>query len=347
MKILFIGYYKEPTGWGFCAREELKFLSKHFDVVARPVEFTSKVRESWMESVENKSLDGVTHVIQHLLPQHFERFPGVKNIGYVEIESSNLKYSMFPDHFSIMDEIWVVNEDAKKAVEDCCKIPTRVVHHPLNFDINKKEYKKINIPEVQGNFVFYNISEDVPRKNLGTLITAFHAEFDPTEPVSLVIKTNHNIDGMIAHIKKQMRLYKTINEYRKDVVITDRVSDDQIYGVHSSGHCFVMPSCGESWCQPMMDAAVFQNQIIGPNFGPVKLLNNVIHCDYDRKYCIGNNNFLNYQNVWDTWNSVNECSLGDSMRIAYTKGKVSQEYDLSHFRDEFKIKSMCLEKELE
>ena len=91
---------------------------------------------------------------------------------------------------------------------------------------------------------------------------AFHREFRPNEPVRLVIKTTGNsqyINGEINKIKSNLRIYHDMERYKPEVLICGRIPDDQMHNLHKSCHCMVMPSYGEAYCRPVVDALGYGN----------------------------------------------------------------------------------------
>ena len=58
-------------------------------------------------------------------------------------------------------------------------------------------------------------------------------------------------------VKTKVKKYKNINEYKEDLIVTDFTSEEELYRLHNSCDCFVMPSFGEAWCIPAFDAMGF------------------------------------------------------------------------------------------
>jgi len=142
-------------------------------------------------------------------------------------------------------------------------IPIKVV--PYAFDMSKyKPQKKIDHVELDGSFVFYTIGDLNKRKDFLSLIKAFHLEFSPNEPVKLLIKTSkHGLSGQecakavidqCAQVKKEMKLYRRIEDYSSEIIVGDTVDDEGLMRIHSTGDCFVTTSHGEGWCIPLFDA---------------------------------------------------------------------------------------------
>jgi len=157
--------------------------------------------------------------------------------------------------------------------------PDKVKVVPIPCDIDKyhHNYGRLNIPHTSADdFKFYFVGEFVQRKNLVALISAFHAEFEPYENAKLVIKANKSgvnpvqlsseINAKITSIKSRLRMFPSLDQYKKDIVITDMLPEDHLMALHDSCDCFVMPSHGESWSMPTFDAMAMGNPCIVPNY---------------------------------------------------------------------------------
>ena len=94
MKALYIGHYKDGTGWGNAALNNILALNvAGVDVVPRPItyELEDKVNNEVIEKLEQKDPTNCDIVIQHTLPSNYcydGRFK--KNIGVLCAESSIL-----------------------------------------------------------------------------------------------------------------------------------------------------------------------------------------------------------------------------------------------------------------
>ena len=223
-----------------------------------------------MQQAAYDALLGVEYdaVIQNLLPYFFEynaKFG--KNIGLSAFETLNWR-NCFPEKMKLMDQMW------HPCFWQHC---THAIPEPVNPDNYKKEYPGLADQITSNKVVFYWMGEYIPRKNLLFALRAFHTEFHRDEPVEFVIKTNkvgkpaaktkELVEYDILHMKKEMALYDRVNDYKKEILITDYISEDQIYGLHQSCDVFIMPSHGEAWSLPMFDAYGFGNHIISTKTG--------------------------------------------------------------------------------
>ena len=101
------------------------------------------------------------------------------------------------------------------------------------------------------DFLFVSCFMWAVRKNADMLITAFRDEFGPDESVALYIKTGTNRPGETLQYETRWWL----REPAARVFVTqDFIHDAVMGGLYTMGDCFVLPSSGEGWCLPAMDA---------------------------------------------------------------------------------------------
>jgi len=282
MKVLYIGCYRDGTGWAQAATDYILSMdSVGIDVVPRPLKLNANdpLLPNRILELEKKDSLGSDICIQHVLPHMMDyntRFK--KNIGLYASETSNFSGSNWARKINCMDEAWVINEQMVDAAKESgVNVPIKIVPHATNFSKFESNHKKINIPNIKNSFVFYFIGEMNNRKNLAAFIKAFHLEFDPNEPVSILIKSNRygmspeecamEIKNVCDKIKLSLKKYKNIEDYKEDLIITDYLSEEELYGLHRACDCFVMPSYGEAWSIPAFDAMGFGKTPICSNTG--------------------------------------------------------------------------------
>lgn len=266
MKVLFVSHASEASGWGVAGREYLLALdSCGVDVVARfvqlgnPAKLPERVRE-----LARKPSQGCDVVIQHLLPTYYTYNGRMFNVGMCATETSNFGANVWADRMNTMDKMIVFN---RQQVEACrasgVTVPIDVVPHCIDIEKFQRSYEPL--PGLRkyrenGDFLFYFIGEFTRRKNLAALLKAFHLEFDPSEPVQLVIKTNkpgvgnnelyQQVDKFCNQIKAGLKLPQT----KPEIIVTERLTDEEMLRLHASCDVHVAPSYGEAWHQPCFDS---------------------------------------------------------------------------------------------
>jgi len=271
MKILYIGHYRDKTGYGEAAENYILALNHiGIDVVARPFRLNNNKEPipKTIENLEDKISDGCDVCIQHTLPTFYEYDGNFrKNIGMVAIETNSVPLE-WVYKCNMMDTIITFTNSGKSALKNSgVNVPIYVLPH--TFDINKyrKEYKPTELRKnYQNDFLFYTIGEFVTRKDYETLIRAFHLAFHPSDLVQLIIKSNvpgkspeeslKIISEFCNAIKLSMGLYPSLEDYKKEILIVHRLPEDAIQAIHNDCDCFVTTSHGEAWCIPAWEAQI-------------------------------------------------------------------------------------------
>jgi len=285
MKVLYIGHYKEFGGWANAAQEHILALDHvGVNVVCRNVTLTQDKQDVHPKLLEFEKRDAqdVDYCIQHVLPHHLigtENFK--KNVAFVELETTSIQHLNWLVHLQKMDEVWTANQDSKTNLEkDDLRIPVQVVHHTCDISKYTQPYPNVPIPGTEGKFIFYYIGDLNDRKNLECIANCFHSEFDRTDSVAMLFKVkkfghtspqvNQLMDDMLTGVKKSLRMYSDLNEHIKDIVISEELTNEQIYSIHQTGHCFVLCSHGEAWSIPAFSAMSMGNTPLCSNVGGPK-----------------------------------------------------------------------------
>lgn len=337
MKVLFIGHYRDATGWAKAAQEWILALDAvGVDVVPRPVKLNNnhpdiplKIRE-----LENKSSKGCDVCIQNVLP-HLMDYNGHfrKNIGVFFADTDCIGHSGWPQRLNLMDELWVPNTDMLTNCDASrINVPVHVV--PCTTDVRKfnVKYDALDMPELKDKFVFYHIGDAVRRKNLTALIKAFHLEFSINEPVALLLKTTKygmtadetckNLQVMCDTIKRELKIYPNIEFYTKEYIITEHVKDHIMNKIHATGDCYVSPSFGEAWNIPAFNAMGFgKTPICAAVGGPKDYLkgsSNFVKGDWEPVFGM-TDTFADICTGRENWYNISVLDLQRQMRKAFER----------------------------
>jgi glycosyltransferase involved in cell wall biosynthesis len=341
MKVLYIGHYKEGSGWSEAAINYILSATKsNIDIVCRNIKLNNNPPakiDPIISELENKDLNNIDYCIQHVLPHHLvstNKFK--KNIAYFAGESNTLKYNIWIDYLNKMDFIWVPNSTLKTNLISDGLSENRVRVIPHAFDLSKYQYKNSNINFGPNNykFKFYYIGEWNDRKNLESIIRCFHSEFANYEPVSLVLKVkkpginsndvSKHIENMCSQIKSEMRIYPNINDYHSEIIISDNMTNDQIHALHNACDCFIGPSHGEGWSIPAFEAMCYGKTPICSNEGGTKEFIDQNNKDtgylIDGTYSICNHSDSAFPHIFtgkEEWFQPSESEVKKAMRYYY------------------------------
>ena len=129
MKVLYLGHYKEGTGWAKAAQDLILSLdSVGIDVVCRNVAISRKTDiPERLQYLETGEIKGVDYCIQHVLPvMYIGTGKFKKNIGYTVLETKDLACHPWITNYKLMSEVWVPCQDnlteLQNAVLTMCKL---------------------------------------------------------------------------------------------------------------------------------------------------------------------------------------------------------------------------------
>jgi glycosyltransferase involved in cell wall biosynthesis len=342
MKVLYIGVYRDSTGWGQAAIDYILSLdAAGVDVVPRALKLNNRkpnLPERLLE-LEAKSSRGSDVVIQNVLPHQMDYNGRMLNVGLFFTETSDFKASTWADRLNCMDALVVSNlqqvEAARKS--GIKNMPVYVVPCATNIERFQRSYEPLDLLKPyreRGEFLFYFVGEMVRRKNLASLLKAFHLEFDPSEPVQLVLKTDRpgaspeesrkHIEAYCSEIKRGMKLHGgKIEHYKEEVVITDRLTEQGMMRLHAGCDCFVLPSYGEAWAIPAFDAmAMGKTPIVTACTGFLDYLSNnegwLVRSHEEPVFGV-NDTFEDLFVGSESWSAVDINHLRRCMRDAYEK----------------------------
>lgn len=273
MNVLFVGPYRQSDGWGQAAREYIRALQlTGCNLATRPVYLNMQVSYAEFDEfndLENNRFEYYDVIIQNCLPHQFRKYGDVKNIGIAFFETCDISSTPWPLSINLMDEMWVSSTTEKSTLcSSGVDVPINVVHIPVDASKYEKEYESFEpLKTHEHEFKFYFIGEYITRKDIQTLLIAFHREFRLQEFVRLILKVNRvgsdaastlmAINNDIINLKKTMKIYLTPEQYKREIIIPTYLSEEELYSLHRTCDCFVSASSGEAFCLPAFDAAMF------------------------------------------------------------------------------------------
>ena len=148
MNVLYVGNYRDGTGYGQAAEDYILSLdSVGVNVVCKPLMFNNNkhIPHKRIIEIEKRSYANYDIVVQHTLPIHMQydsRFS--LNVALFSHETDSFVMSGWKEKINNMDICVVSNNDnLKSCIKSDVKIPTYVVHQARDFSIYNKKYKKL------------------------------------------------------------------------------------------------------------------------------------------------------------------------------------------------------------
>jgi glycosyltransferase involved in cell wall biosynthesis len=321
-KVLYIGHYKDGTGWGNAALNNILAMDAvGIDVVPRAITYEAqdKAQNPAISQLEMKQAKDCNIVVQHTLPHNYVYNADYINIGFLAVESSNFTATGWHRCCNLMDEMWVPSEVTKQQLKDSgVNVPVKVVPHSLNLGLYENVPDTGLIDTLQNTFNFGFVGEFIERKNIKALIQAFHMEFDFEEPVNLFIKTSkrelESIQGYFNHIKRGLKIR---DNYKEEVIVTGMPPQQEYLQLLNHIDCFVMPSRGEAFCIPSLEANAMGKYVLYTD--GIGL--NHCHGQAIQSYevpCFGAvETIAELDTAYSTWREIDVLDLAKNMRSHY------------------------------
>jgi hypothetical protein len=164
-----------------------------------------------------------THIIQHLHPSKWARYGTMEHIGWLDFTADNDL-----ENLCMVDQIWA---PTSKILSSVSQGDIFHVEHVCDSVIYEKIYDFQEIPEIRGTFPFFlsSIGQN-DRMQIESVVQAFWEEFDPTEPVSLILNCGPFADKLVESVKNRINLYDNI-VYQRIILIDHKLSNEQELGI--------------------------------------------------------------------------------------------------------------------
>lgn len=261
-----------PSGYASSARAMLEALDKNKVYTAYkyvygpgtvfPVEEPASSDSYILEMIRARQFEQADIQLVYAQGDVFYRNTGKYKIGFTMLEVDGLPKE-WVRQANLMDEVWVPSEFNKRTfLEAGVKKPIHII--PLGVDINyfSPEIIGRKIPEL---FTFLSIFEWGERKAPDILLKAFNDEFSIDEPVCLICKVN-NFDPSVSIPNLISDLNLRANGGRV-IVGQNRILQRYELGVlYRSADCFVLPTRGEGWGMPILEAMASGLPVISTNW---------------------------------------------------------------------------------
>jgi glycosyltransferase involved in cell wall biosynthesis len=286
ISLIWTGVPYDPTGYGTEARGFIEMLDRHrlnLKIIPRSFHqgedsLTPEQRIRFAELERTVLNPGQAVVVQHLPANLFdEQRRGRVNIGRTMFETDRIP----PDWLwrcHRMDEIWVPSHYNVEtfAGSGVPRQKLRVV--PGGVDTNVYHPAAPPLEPDQKVFVFLSLFGWFDHKGWDLLLTAYCNEFRPDDDVLLVIKT---MDYMSHSVSIEQQIGAFINSLGKPAeaipkvrLINRSLAGSQMPGLYTSCDAFVLPSRGEAWGRPYLEAMACGLPVIGTRWnGNLEFMN--------------------------------------------------------------------------
>lgn len=326
-KLIWSSPLLDPNGYADEARNFLVGLERvGVDVKVNPVQWSEKrvqLSEEDLQIFQRQAQrpveSGFIHV-QHTFPKFFERVPQASyEIGRTMFETDRIPADWVAK-CNQMDELWVPSEFnietfSWSGVErsKLFKLPGAI--EPKNYGNHIEPYRL----QSQHGFHFLSLFDWQLRKGWDVLLRAFVEEFGLDEDVCLIIKTYSSAGLTEEQILGQIESYLANNlgrdlEKTPDIsVLHEHLSQHEMAQLYQAVDAYVMPSRGEGWGRPYMEAMVSGLPVIGTGWS-------------------GNTEFMNAENSYLIEHKVEDVSDASVAEASVFAGHRWAEPSVEHLR---------------
>lgn len=199
----------------------------------------------------------------------FKGIEGRRRIGWTMLEVSGLPQE-WVDGCNLMDEVWVPASFNVETFRDSgVRVPIRVM--PLGVDVDYFH------PGIKGfrpssRFTFLSVFEWGERKGAELLLRAYADEFDKADDVLLLLSIYNRDPGV--------DVYREVEKLGLPpgppivAMVNPEFAGYQMGSVYRSADCFVLPTRGEGWGMPVLEAMACGLPAIATGWsGPADFLN--------------------------------------------------------------------------
>lgn len=337
--ILYVGPYRSNNAMGKSSRNYIRAMndSTAINLAIRPIFFVDKVymnkgSEVLYRELENTRLDHYDMIIQHGYADSFQYDKQFgDNVCIPEIETNNIHHTGWVENINMMDRALTTSVWSRKSmIEAGVETPIDIVPEPLetiHVDGNNI------IDNFEEKFIFYFAGTYQEKNNILGIISAYMLEFEKSENVGLVIKTeiadvmHDEAQKIIAYDIEKCQQSLRINKDRITApnILVGAYDDGIIHKLHANCNCYVNAVKCDAFSENAIQAMLLGNTVIvTEGIGTNSYINSsngfVVNAMesgvYSSRYYT-NNSFT----IHETWMEPSIQSLQEKMRLAYELSK--------------------------
>ena len=254
-------------------------------------------------------------------PEFAIQFGGRPRILLTVYELSKIPNEWVPV-LSAMDDIWTVSHWGKRIFEECgVKHDVKVVPEGVDTVLFSPEKRNDHAwSEVDdgfdSSFKFLFLGKWEKRKNVGMLMRAFQDEFKEGEDCRLILACdNPFIKGFSAGVAAWEAGVRFDHRF---IWFHNAMSDEYLATLYANCDAFVMPTSGEGWCLPLMEAMASGLPCLSSTVGGQEeyLRDGLFYPIYHEGFEAENDGIF-FDGTVGEWAIISEASLRREMRYVY------------------------------
>lgn len=174
------------------------------------------------------------------------------------------------EHLNAFDEIWVTSNHAARAFRRSWVPPEkiRVVHPCFDSELFRPDGQKRKRPEqLEDRFLFLSVLEWQLRKGWDVLLRSYVNTFSVDDDAGLLLKITslhgQSLEFVVRQANECLSELGTCLDARPDIVILDEtLSAEEMAALYRSTDAFVLPTRGEGWGRPIIEAMACGTPVI-------------------------------------------------------------------------------------
>jgi len=285
-KVLFKCPFQDHSGYASVSRKLLLELYKRneFDLYLEPIvwinsgdidlpEEEQKVLDELLKKTENlQSHEDVTLIHFSIAPEFFgETSPYKNTIGFTMMETDRTANG-WAWKCNQMDAIFVPSNFCLSSfMQSNIMKPIRVIPFGIDFDKYKPEGEKL-LKDLPTKFNFLSVGQWLQqgdRKNMMGTLQTFLRLFRETKDVGLILKTYMVGAGTIDKLalESQIKGLRKSMGFKEDegphiYLVHGAMEEENMIKLYRNADAFLLPTAGEAWGMPLMEAAAMELPII-------------------------------------------------------------------------------------
>lgn len=214
-------------------------------------------------------------------------------VGRTMLETAALPTSQRRALMQRVDEVWLPSIGLLDAYLQAGFIPStlHILPEAVDDELYSQTVSSPDLPTLNQHYNFYSNFKLEERKGWKPLLQAFVEEFAAGDAVSLWIQTHfHHLPPGVTNARNQSAVTEYVHSYVREYaqsinkpmdqlplqqihIVTELLSSEAMYRLTKSMHAFVLPTHGEGWCLPCVEAMASGLPAIVTNWsGPLHYL---------------------------------------------------------------------------
>ncbi len=278
----------DPSGYADEARQFVLGLDT-IGVSVRAVPMSWSKAKAKLPPEEQKRLEELAAIpikagdlnisVVHVPPRNFCKIPhAVYHIGRTMFESDRIP-SGWVSACNQMDEIWVPSDFNLETFSRSGVERKKLFKIPGSIHISAYPMDAEPLPIKGRGFNFLSVFDWILRKGWDVLLRAFLEEFRPDEDVALVLKVWSSFGRTVEQLREEAESYLRSQGLASRlppniVFLYANLPEDQLPRLYRAVDAFVLPTRGEGWGRPFMEAMLMGLPVIGTRWsGQLEFMN--------------------------------------------------------------------------